>query len=162
MKLKKLRAKYFLGQTFVFPPCNINIATFFTPMSSLPQKNAGKAPVKSISTAPTTRKVKRKAVDPSTGLMFKSAIKKCLKESIPDGSITITRNSLSILCGIAMSILEDVATLSSELAQKVNKKTIGGEEITTAFELMLTGELKKLCVREIKNTLSKMHTKKAK
>lgn len=129
-------------------------------MSSQIPKSAGKAPVKSISsTKSMTKKIKRKAIDPSTGLMFKSAIKKCLKESVPDGTVTITRNSLAVLCGIAQSILEDASVLSAELAQKVNKKTIGGEEVITAFELMLTGELKKLCVREIKNTLSKMNTK---
>lgn len=130
-------------------------------MSSQVPKSAGKAPVKSISSVKGKRLThKRKAVDPSSGMFFKSAIKKCLKETVPDGSVTITRNSLAVLCGIALSILEDVAGISAELAQKVNKKTIGGEEVISAFELILTGELKKLCVREIKNTLSKVNTQK--
>ena len=146
-----------------FPPLkyiNILILEPLIMASQATPKPAGKAPSKSIASIKATKKSRKKAIDPSTGLVFKSAIKKCLKESVPDGTITITRNSLAVLCGISQSILEDIATLSAELAQKVHKKTIGGEEITSAVELMLTGELKKLCVREIKNTLSKVSQSK--
>lgn len=124
-------------------------------------KPAGKVPLKSIQSMKHAKKTRKKAVDPSSGLVFKSAIKKCLKESVPDSSVTITRNTLSVLCGISQAILEDVASLSAELAQKVNKKTIGYDEILVAFELILTGELKKLCLREIRNVVTKANQQKA-
>ncbi|ORD94221.1 H2B [Enterospora canceri] len=92
--------------------------------------------------------------------MFKSAVKKCLKESVQDGSITVTRNTLAVLCGIANSLAEDAASTAALIAQKVNKKTIGGDEVIDAFNLILTGELKKLCVREIRNMMSKSNTQK--
>lgn len=132
-------------------------------MSAEVPKSAGKAPVKSI--APTDsqskRMKKRKTSCAATGLQFRSAIKKCLKETSPDGSIKITEKTLCVLCGIANSLIEDVVQCSTELAKKVDKETIGVEDLITSFELMLTGELRNLCVREIKSTVAKSQTKVA-
>ena len=111
-------------------------------MSTEQPKRAGKALVKSI--APTdsqSKKMKkRKTSSAATGLQFRSAIKKCFKETSPDSSIRITEKTLCVLCGIANSLIEDVVKCSTELAKKVDKETIGVEDLTTSFELMLTGE----------------------
>lgn len=127
----------------------------------LPPKSAGKAPVKSI--APTDsqskRLKKRRRSTAATGLQFRSAIKKCLRETSPDGSIKITEKTLCVLCGIANSLIEDVVLCSSDLTKKVDKETVGVDDLTTAFELMLSGELRNLCVREIKSTIAKAQTK---
>ena len=122
---------------------------------------AGKAPVKSI--APTDsqskRISKRRKSSAATGLQFRSAIKKCLKETSPDGTIKITEKTLCVLCGIASSLIEDVVLCANDLTKKVDKETIGVDDLTTAFELMLSGELRNLCVREIKSTISKSQSK---
>lgn len=129
--------------------------------AEMPPKSAGKAPVKSI--APTDsqgkKMKKRKTSSAATGLQFRSAIKKCLKETSPDGSIKVTEKTLCVLCGIANSLIEDVIQCATELAKKVDKETIGVEDLITSFELMLTGELRNLCVREIKSTIAKSQTK---
>lgn len=132
-------------------------------VNPMPPKSAGKAPVKSI--APTEsqgkRTTKRRKSTAATGLQFRSAIKKCLKETSPDGSIKITEKTLCVLCGIANSLIEDVITCANDLTKKVDKETIGVDDLTTAFELMLSGELRNLCVREIKATISKAQAKAA-
>lgn len=133
-------------------------------MSSNPitPKSAGKAPVKSV--APTEsqskRGSKRRRATAATGLQFRSAIKKCLKEISPDGSVKITEKTLSVLCGIANSLIEDIINCASELTKKVDKETIGVDDLTTSFELLLTGELKNTCVKEIKSTVAKAQTRK--
>jgi len=133
-------------------------------MSSLPPKNTGKAPIKSVplTNSQSKKMRKRRRSSASTGLQYRSAIKKCLKEISPDGSFRITEKTLYILCGIANSLIEDTVLCSAELAKKIEKETIGAEDIIAAFELMLTGELRNLCVREIKTTIAKSHTKAAK
>lgn len=128
---------------------------------SVPPKSSGKAPVKSI--APTSSQPKklkkRKSSTAATGLQFRSAIKKCLKETTPDGSIKITEKTLCVLCGIANSLIEDTVTCASDLAKKIEKETIGAEDVIASFELMLSGELRNLCVREIKSTMAKSQSK---
>lgn len=129
--------------------------------SAVPPKSSGKAPVKSI--APTSSQSKkgkkRKSSSAATGLQFRSAIKKCLRETSPDGAIKITEKTLCVLCGIANSLIEDTILTATELAKKIDKETIGVEDIIAAFELMLMGELRNLCVREIKTTIAKSQTK---
>lgn len=134
-------------------------------MSGNPQpKSAGKAPVKSIpATESQSKKLKkRKPSSAATGLQFRSAIKKCLKETSPDSSIKITEKTLCVLCGIANSLLEETITTAAELSKKVDKETIGVEDIIASFELRLTGELRNLCVREIKTVIAKSSAKVAK
>jgi hypothetical protein len=124
-------------------------------------KSSGKAPVKSIaatSSQPKKHK-KRKSSTAATGHQFRSAIKKCLKETTPDASIKITEKTLCILCGIANSLIEDTVGCASELSKKIDKETIGAEDVIASFELMLSGELRNLCVREIKSTMAKSQTK---
>ncbi|OQS54209.1 HTB1 [Ecytonucleospora hepatopenaei] len=130
-------------------------------MSSQVPKSSGKAPLKSISASKHAKKTRKKAIDPTTGVIFKSAVKKCVKECVPDGSVTITRNALCILCGIAEAVLEDISRISCELANKVKKKTIGGEDVSSACELLMIGELRNLCVREVRNTVTKFNQQKA-
>merc|ERR1712137_1089334 len=129
-------------------------------MSSNPPRNTGKAPIKSVPlTGSQSKKMKkRRRSSACTGLQYRSAIKKCLKEISPDSTFKITEKTLCILCGIANSLIEDTVICSAELAKKVDKETIGAEDIIAAFELMLTGELRNLCVREIKATLAKSQT----
>lgn len=128
---------------------------------SVPPKSSGKAPVKSI--APTSSQPKklkkRKSSTAATGLQFRSAIKKCLKETTPDGIIKITEKTLCVLCGIANSLIEDTVNCASDLAKKIEKETIGAEDVIASFELMLSGELRNLCVREIKSTMAKSQSK---
>jgi len=130
-------------------------------MSNVPPKSSGKAPVKSI--PPTSsqgkRTKRRRSSSAATGLQFRSAIKKCLKETSPDGSIKITEKTLCVLCGVASSLIEDAVLGAADLAKKVGKETIGAEDVVAAYELMLVGELRNLCVREIKTTIAKSQTK---
>ncbi|KAI4292558.1 histone H2B [Pancytospora philotis] len=124
-------------------------------------KTAGKAPAKSIppTDSQSKRNRQRKRSTAATGLQFRSAIKKCLKETSPDGAIKITEKTLCVLCGIANSLIEDVIVNTAELAKKVDKETLGVDDLTTAFELMLDGELRNLCIREIKSTVAKAQSK---
>lgn len=141
----------------------INTEKNYTPKmsSQAPPKSSGKAPVKSITpTNSQSKKLKkRKSSSAATGLQFRSAIKKCLRETSPDGSIKITEKTLCVLCGIANSLIEDTILTATDLAKKVEKETIGVEDIIASYELMLTGELRNLCVREVKTTIAKSQTK---
>lgn len=129
------------------------------PGSNIPK--SGKAPLKSIvpTASQNKKQKKRKSSTAATGLQFRSAIKKCLKETTPDGSIKITEKTLCVLCGIASSLIEDTIVCASDLAKKIDKETIGAEDVIASFELMLSGELRNLCVREIKSTMAKSQSK---
>lgn len=129
--------------------------------TAVPQKGSGKAPIKSIAPTNSQQKKlkKRKRSSAATGLQFRSAIKKCLKEISPDASVKITEKTLCILCGIADALIEDIINCAAELAKKVDKETIGIEDIIAALELLLTGELRILCVREVKSSVAKSQTK---
>lgn len=131
-------------------------------MSSGP-KSSGKAPVKSI--APTSsqgkRTRRRRSASAASGLVFRSAVKKCLKETSPDGSIKITEKTLCVLCGIAESLIEDMVMDATRLAKRMGRGTICADDVVSACELELTGELKSLCVREVKTTVAKSTQSKA-
>lgn len=127
-------------------------------------KSTGKAPIKSIpATGSQAKKIKkRKVASAATGLQFRTTIKKLLKEGAPESSVKITEKTLRILCAIADSLMEDTIICASELAKKIDKETIGIEDIIASFELRLTGELRNLCVRELKALASKSSSKVAK
>ncbi|KAI5168713.1 histone H2B [Pancytospora epiphaga] len=126
-------------------------------VNPMPPKSAGKAPVKSIAPTESQNKktTKRKRSTAAVGLQFRSAIKKVLREVSPDGSIKITEKTLSVLCGISNSLVEDIVVCAADLAKKVDKETIGVDDLSTAFELMTSGELRGLCLREIKDATAK-------
>lgn len=130
-------------------------------MSSNPSQaknsGAGKAPAKSIPPTDSQSKKQRKRRGSTSvaGSQFRSAIKKCLKETSPDGSIKITEKTLCILCQIAHTLISDVTHSASELAKMNSKETIGVDDMVAAFELMLSGELRQLCIREIRTVINK-------
>uniref|UniRef100_A0A1B6K515 Core Histone H2A/H2B/H3 domain-containing protein n=1 Tax=Homalodisca liturata TaxID=320908 RepID=A0A1B6K515_9HEMI len=126
-------------------------------VNPMPPKSAGKAPVKSIAPTESQSKKgsKRKRSTAAVGLQFRSAIKKVLREVSPDGSIKITEKTLSVLCGISNALIEDIVVCAADLAKKVDKETIGVDDLSTAFELMTSGELRGLCLREIKDATTK-------
>lgn len=51
--------------------------------------------------------------------------------------------------------MEDSIQTVTELAMKIHKETIVVEDIIATYELMLTVELRNLCVREIKTAIAK-------
>lgn len=134
-------------------------------MSSNPSnaRNAGKTPMKSID--PTDSQSKKQKKKRGSGAMvgghFRSAVKKCLKETSPDGTIKLTEKTLAILCQIAHTLLTDVTEHAVVLAKRANRETIGVEDMIAAFELTLTGELRMLCVREIRSVITKTSNKPA-
>lgn len=129
--------------------------------TAVPQKGSGKAPIKSIAPTSSQQKKlkKRKRSSAATGLQFRSAVKKCLKEISPDASVKITEKTLCVLCGIANALIEDTIMCATDLSKKVDKETIGVEDVVASLELMLTGELRSLCVREVKSAIAKSQTK---
>jgi histone H3/H4 len=120
----------------------------------------GKAPAKSIAPSGSQKLMKKKKKHSDiSGMQYRSAVKKCLRESSPDGSIKLTDKTSTVLCGLANAFLEDLARQCADLAGKVHKETIGGDEIIYALELMLPGELAVHCIREVKNSIAKCHSK---
>ncbi|EOB12532.1 Histone H2B [Nosema bombycis CQ1] len=131
-------------------------------MSKAPRQSTGKAPINPATqgTEGSQGKKKRKKNSSiTTGLQFKSAIKRIAKEINPEHHVFLTSQAISIFCAIAYDIVETAGEVAGEFASKVNKQTIGADEIMAAFEITLKGELKKLALREIHSTLSKTQGK---
>lgn len=132
-----------------------------TNQSSAPApKSTGKAPLKSftLTGSQSKKQKKRKGSSPVAGMQFRSAIKACTKETISGGTCTLANSSLRVLCGIAHQLFEDIIICSSDLAKKVGKQTITTDDVKTSVDLMLTGELKNLAVRQVNDSVSKLET----
>lgn len=126
-------------------------------------KGTGKAPSKSIpntSSLPKKKKSKR-AATAQVGTQFRSAIKKCLKEVSADSAVKITEKTLAVLCSTVDSFINEIISDSAILAKMLKKETIGPEDVVAAFELRLNGELRKLCVREMRAAVQKSNPAKA-
>lgn len=127
-------------------------------MSKAPKSNTGKAPVNTPlqgTDGSQGKKKKKKTSAITTGLQFKSAMKRIAREINPEHHVFLTSQAISIFCAITYDIIETAGEVAGEFASKVNKQTIGADEIIAAFEIMLKGELKKLALREIHSALSK-------
>ncbi|ADM11969.1 histone H2B [Encephalitozoon intestinalis ATCC 50506] len=118
----------------------------------------GKAPGTSLDGG-DKKKSKKKSSSMCVGGMFKSAVKRISREVSPDNNIMLTSNSIQVLCGISFDFVDTVADLAGELARKVGKQTVGSDDIVSAFEILLKGELRKLAIREVHNALSKSQAK---
>ena len=117
-----------------------------------PEKSpVGKAPAKMASTPADTQK-KRKS---HTGaLMFRSTIKRIARVISPD-PVQLSTGSMEVLCGIAMALIENIAETAGDFAEKVNKQTVGADDILAAVEVIYRGELKQQAIGEIKDALAK-------
>ncbi|KAG5860462.1 histone H2B-like protein [Encephalitozoon hellem] len=127
-------------------------------MEKLSKHGAGKAPAVALDGA-DKKKAKKKSSSMCVGGMFKSAVKRISREVSPDNNIMLTSNSIQVLCGISFDFVDSVAELAGELARKVGKQTVGSDDIISAFEILLKGELRKLAIREVHNALSKSQAK---
>ncbi|KAH9410979.1 hypothetical protein HK407_09g13930 [Ordospora pajunii] len=105
------------------------------------------------------KKSKKKTSSMCMGMMFRSAIKRISREVSPDNNIMLTNNSIQVLCAIAYDFVDTVADLGGEMARKVGKQTVGSDDIISAFEIILKGELRKLAIREVHTALAKSQVK---
>jgi histone H2B len=127
-------------------------------------RHAGKLPTKAAvasqgSQTQDKKKLKKRSSTMGTGMMFRSAIKRIAREVSPDNAVMLTGNSIQILCAIAYDLVETVAGISGEMARKVGKQTVGSEDVSSAFGILLKGELRAIAVNEIKSVLAKSKVK---
>ena len=121
---------------------------------------AGKAPAK-MTTQTDSQKKKTKKTGTSTSLMFRSTIKRIARAVQPEAA-QLSSSSLEVLCGIAMALVENIAETSGDLAEKVNKQTVGADDVLAAIELIYRGELKQQALAEIRDALAKASIKSMK
>ncbi len=128
-------------------------------MSQSIPRSTGKAPVKSVAPsvdAEIKKPIKRKNSSPAVGLQHRPGIKKCAKEMSPDGSYRLSGKAESVLCGLTELIIEHGAIVANSLVKKINKVTVTIDDVIYAYEILLKGELKSLCVKEIRTVSAKL------
>ncbi|KAM0671221.1 histone H2B-like protein [Ordospora colligata] len=125
-------------------------------MAKSAKQVTGKAPTDDTQ---DKKKSKKKSSSMCMGMMFRSAIKRISREVSPDNNIMLTNNSIQVLCAIAYDFVDTVAELGGEMARKVGKQTVGSDDIISAFEIILKGELRKLAIREVHTALAKSQVK---
>ncbi|EQB61309.1 histone h2b [Vairimorpha apis BRL 01] len=128
-------------------------------MNKAPKQSSGKAPINASQADTQKLKKKKKNSNLSSGMQFRSAIKRIAKDLSTDHSIFLTSQAIAVLCAIAYDIVCTVGETASEFSKKVNKQTVGADEVIAAFEILLKGELKKIALKEIHTTLAKQVAK---
>jgi histone H2B len=131
-------------------------------MATSARHTTGKAPIKgkaSLSQSTDKKKSKKRSSTMGTGMMFRSAIKRIAREVSPDNTVMLTSNSIQVLCAIAYDFVDTVADISGEMARKVGKQTVGSDDVSSAFGIILKGELKSIAINEIKSILAKARVK---
>jgi histone H2B len=127
-------------------------------------RHAGKLPTKAAvasqgSQTQDKKKLKKRSSMVGTGRMFRSAIKHITGEVNPDKTFSLAGESVRVLCAIAYDLVETVAGISGEMARKVGKQTVGSDDVSSAFGVILKGELKSIAINEIKSILAKSRVK---
>lgn len=120
----------------------------------------GKAPAQMSGTPADSQKKKKKG-NVSGSLMFRSTVKRIARVIAPE-PIQLSSAALEVLCGIAMALMETIAETAGEFAEKVNKQTVGAEDILAAVDVTYRGELRQQASGEIKDALAKASIKATK
>lgn len=125
------------------------------------KRPAGKAPAKAV---PTTEKKKAKSTQhhQKSYYNFRSSVKRMLKNTYQASPPQVSGPVVESLCNIVHDIIERVALECTTLARKVGKQTINLEEVTSAAQVNLTGELRGHALKEIKEAVAKVPVKSAK
>lgn len=122
----------------------------------------GKAPSHMSGTPADSQKKKKKMMHMmGSSLMFRSTVKRIARVIAPE-PIQLSSASLEVLCGIAMALVESISETAGEFAEKVNKQTVGADDIIAAVEIIYKGELKQQAIGEIKDALAKASIKATK
>ncbi len=126
------------------------------------QQPAGKAPAKAAA-APgqhtdSQRKKRHNHIGP---LMFRSTIKRITRAISPD-PIQLSTGSMEVLCGIAMALAEDISDEACNCSEKIQKQTLGADDILAAVDILYNGELKSQAVGEMRDALAKSSIKSTK
>lgn len=115
----------------------------------------------SSGTPADSQKKKKKIQMLGSSLMFRSTVKRIARVIAPE-PIQLSSASLEVLCGIAMALVESISETAGEFAEKVNKQTVGADDILAAVEIIYRGELKQQAIGEIKDALAKASIKATK
>lgn len=125
-------------------------------MDSKPTPNSGKMSGKMSTTGNTVPlKKKHKA---AKNLIFRSSTIRLAKKM--SNEIQVSKKAHDVFAGIAYRICEMAADKCNQLVEKVNKHTVSGEDVYFAFDLMLTGDLKQHCLKDINEIIAKNSSKK--
>ncbi|KAI5181207.1 histone H2B [Nematocida sp. AWRm80] len=121
---------------------------------------AGKAPAKGIS---SSEKRKKKATHaPKSYYNFRSSIKRMFKSAYQVAPPQVSGPVIESLCNITCDILDTVASECETLAKKVGKQTVNLEEVLSATQVNLIGELRAHAIKEIKEAVAKVPSRSAK
>lgn len=120
---------------------------------------AGKAPTKAVGSG---EKKKTKAHAHKGHYNFRSSVKRMLKTTYQAAPPQVSGPVVESLCNIVHDVIERVAVDCAILARKVGKQTINLEEVTSAAQVNLSGELRTHALKEIKEAVSKVPSKVAK
>ncbi|OAG30154.1 histone H2B [Nematocida displodere] len=126
---------------------------------SAEKRPAGKAPSKGIGSAD---KKKGKQHTQKGHYNFRSSVKRMLKTTYQASPTQVSGPVVESLCNIVHDIIERVALECATLARKVGKQTINLEEVTSASQVNLTGELRSHALKEIKEAVAKVPAKSSK
>lgn len=125
------------------------------------KRPAGKAPSKGM---PPVEKKKGKSSHQhhKSYYNFRSSVKRMLRNTYQASPPQVSGPVVESLCNIVHDIIERIAQESITLARKVGKQTINLEEVTSAAQVNLTGELRGHALKEIKEAVAKVLPKSAK
>lgn len=125
------------------------------------KRPAGKAPAKGIGAAAEHKK-KGRHHTPKGYYNFRSSVKRMLKSTYQAAPPQVSGPVVESLCNIVHDVIERVAIECATLARKVGKQTINLEEVTSATQVNLTGELRTHALKEIKEAVAKVPAKASK
>ncbi|KAK1349352.1 hypothetical protein CWI38_0404p0010 [Hamiltosporidium tvaerminnensis] len=129
------------------------------------KRPATKAPAKSVSHdsqgAAEPKKKKRGHKTDYHGVIFRSSVKRISKVLYAEPP-QISSSALECFSCIALDIVESISDCAAGLAKKVNKQTVGADDIIAAFDICYRGELAQQTLVEVKELVAKSQMKVAK
>ncbi|KAI5185150.1 histone H2B [Nematocida homosporus] len=124
------------------------------------KRPAGKAPAKGLGSS--EKKKSKPSHAHKNHYNFRSSVKRMLKSTYQASPPQVSGPVVESLCNIVHDVIERLSLECATLARKVGKQTINLEEVTSAAQVNLTGELRTHALKEIKEAVAKVPTKASK
>ncbi|MFJ8677613.1 hypothetical protein [Streptomyces sp. NPDC093589] len=94
------------------------------------------------------------------GHQYRSSVKRAARKCGP-GEVVLSASALEVMTDIVVHLLDELGDAAANLASKVDKETIGSDDVVAASELVLTGELRQHALAASKNALAKATPRRA-
>jgi histone H3/H4 len=124
------------------------------------KRPAGKVPSKSVGAVDKKRSKSHHGAKGHHN--FRSSVKRILKQNYHGSTYQVSAPVVEALCNITNELIDEMAKECSTLAKKVVKQTINLEEVVSAANVILTGELKTHALKDIKEAVAKVPVKASK